>query len=99
MSWAGQVGDRGSGDELNELAVTCNRPSGREIEHKAATTLDWCVVIGKADVIALCFVTAFGLSDTVTVGEGVLSPTHTHTHTHSHMHTLRQGVIYREYII
>lgn len=42
---SGQVGDRGSGDELNELSLTLNRLSGSESEHEAATTLDWCVLL------------------------------------------------------
>ncbi len=83
------MGDLGSGDELNELAATLNRPPGQESERKAATTLDWCVCIAKAGVIALCFMLAFGLSDTVTVGEGELSLSNTHTqpHIHTQSHT------------
>lgn len=74
----GLSGQVESGDKLIELSATFNHPPGRESEREAAKTLDWLVFIGKAGIIALLFMSAFWLSDTLS-----------YTHTRNHTHTLR----------
>lgn len=50
LSWASPKGlsgqDVGSGDELDELAVTLNRRE--RAEHEAAATLDWFLLVKPA---------------------------------------------------